>query len=157
MSKAQKHVVADENGVAIAEPAQTEHNDVIVSALSKLVDKVESMTPPIAKVKVYGDGKHDRVNTKGETLMADFTLAKKTGAPDPLCVTINEEFFWIKRGVKVQVPFYLVFHLRNNIETHYVQEKDEQGKNIIKTERMPAEAFSYSWIDPAPGQANLDD
>ncbi len=155
MSKAAKQVEtveAGEDGVAVI--SQAEHNATVASVLTTLVDKVSSMSPAVKAAVVHGDGKDFLVNTDGKTLMAKFNLAKRAGAPDPLCITINDEFFWMKRGIDVEVPFYLVLHMKNNIETHYLQEKDERGKNVIVTEKRPAEAFSYVWINPDQNQVN---
>lgn len=97
------------------------------------------------------DGKLFMKNSAGEMLMCKLTIAQRPGSPDPLCVTINEEFRWIKRGKEVIVPWYVVRFMLDNIETKFRQEKDEQGKRITITERMPSEPISYVMIDPAPG------
>lgn len=96
------------------------------------------------------DGKLKLRNAAGEMLKCKLTLAKREHAPDPLCITIGEEYYWLKRGKEAIVPWYLVLHLKNNVETKYHQEKDEKGRNIVVSERMPAEAFSYTPIDPHP-------
>lgn len=91
-----------------------------------------------------------KVNNNGKMLMCNFTLAQRDKAPNPQCVTVNEEIRWIPRGVEVQVPWYVVQLFKDNIERRYRKEKDSNGKNIVTPYDVPAEAFSYSCIDPAP-------
>jgi hypothetical protein len=87
-------------------------------------------------------------------LTCKLTIQKRVGAPDPLCVTINEEFRWIKRGLECIVPWYLILHLRNNIERRFTQGTDETGKKIVIVEDAQAEPFTYRPIDPAEDNPN---
>jgi hypothetical protein len=97
------------------------------------------------------DYKLGKTNVAGEMLKAKFTLHPRDKAPNPLCVTVNEEIFWVPRGVEVTVPWYVVTHMKNNIERRFRKEKDAQGKNIVTTYDAPAEPFSYNPISPAAG------
>ena len=108
---------------------------------------VEAISAEPVKVD---DGKLFAKNTKGEMLMCELTIHKRQDAADPLCVTINEEFRWIKRGAPCIVPWYVVAHLGLNIETKYRQEKDQQGRRITVSEDMVGEPFSFREIDPDP-------
>jgi hypothetical protein len=99
----------------------------------------------------HTDYRLGKTNTEGEMLKAKFTLQPREKAPNPLCITINEEIFWVPRGVEVTVPWYVVTHMKNNIERKFRREKDEQGKNVIRTMDVPSEPFSYHPINPAPG------
>lgn len=92
-----------------------------------------------------------KLNANGEMLKAKFTLQPREKAPNPLCITVNEEIFWVPRGVEVTVPWYVVAHMKNNIERRFKREKDAQGKNIVTSYDAPSEPFSYSPINPAPG------
>lgn len=117
--------------------------DVIAAAIEGAVqNKIE---PPTRE-----SGRLAKLNTDGKMLKYLFTLQKRPGAPDPLCITINEEFYWVKRGKPVEVPWYLVEHMKLNIERKYRQEKDEHGKNIVVGEDMPSESFTATPINPAP-------
>ena len=85
----------------------------------------KELTTQIDKeVEVVDNGKMLKTNTKGEMLMCEFTLQKRVGQPDPLCITINDEVRWVKRGAKVIVPWYLVEHMLHNVERKFRQEKD---------------------------------
>lgn len=97
------------------------------------------------------DYKRGKTNSKGEMLMCKFTLQPREKAPNPLPIVVNEEKYWVPRGVEVTVPWYVVVQMKNNIERRFRKEKDAQGKNIVTAYDMPSEPFSYSPIDPAPG------
>ena len=102
----------------------------------------------------YRAAQMQKTNTKGEMLMCQFTLAKRPGAPDPLCITVNKEIKWLKRGVTTsKMPWYFVEHMLNNIERKFRQEKTPDGKNIVVYDDMPTEAFSYMPINPATDPA----
>lgn len=109
--------------------------------------------------KLEGDAPQDDLdaaklqhkNTSGGVLMCELTIAKRPGAPDPLCVTTNEEIRFIKRGKPVTVPWYVVRQLLNNVERQFYQEKDEQGRSITRHNDMPSEPISYRCIDAAEG------
>lgn len=108
-----------------------------------------------AAVPVEDNGKLDMVDTDGKMLMCNFTLHKKPGAADPLSIVVNEGGAsgfqgFLKRGEKVKVPWFVVLHLQNNIERRFTKSKDDQGKNIIIAEDVPAESFTYSPINPSP-------
>jgi hypothetical protein len=90
------------------------------------------------------------VNTKGEVLMCKMTIGSREGAPDPLVITVGDEIKWAKRNKEVVVPWYFVLHMKNNIETRFKQEKDDQGKRIVVGHTGPSEPLSYSLIDPSP-------
>lgn len=92
-----------------------------------------------------------KLNADGEMLKAKFTLQPREKAPNPLCITVNEEIFWVPRGVEVEVPWYVVTQMKNNIERRFKREKDAQGKNIVTSFDAPSEPFSYYPINPAPG------
>lgn len=112
----------------------------------------KELTTQIDKeVEVVDNGKMLKTNRKGEMLMCEFTLQKRPGQPDPLCITINDEVRWVKRGAKVIVPWYLVEHMLNNIERKFRQEKDQNGKNVVVFDDMTTEQFQYREIDPAEG------
>jgi hypothetical protein len=120
--------------------------ELVASVAEQLQDTIDQ------QVVVEDNGKLFKLNTKGEMLLCELTLHKREGAPDPQCITINEEFRWVKRGHKVVVPWYVVEHLKLNIERKFHQEKDPTtGKSIVVSEEVPAETFSYKPIDPAPG------
>ena len=116
---------------------------VLAQIAAGVAEKIEADQP------VHDDGKLHMKNAQGEMLMCKLTLAKRAGAPDPLCITINEEFRWVKRGSEVVVPWYVVQHLKNNVETVFRQEKNEQGRSIVVTDQVQAEPFSYTPINPA--------
>jgi len=98
------------------------------------------------------DYKLGKTNSKGGVLMCKFTLQPREKAPNPLCITVNEEIRWVPRGVEVVVPWYVVTHMKANIETRYKKEKDPAtGKNIVTPYLSPSEPFNYNPIDPAPG------
>ena len=97
------------------------------------------------------DYKLGKTNTEGKMLMAKFTLQPRDKAPNPLCITVNEEIRWVPRGVEVIVPWYVVTHMKNNIERRFRKEKDSQGKNIVVPYDVPSEPFNYNPINPAPG------
>jgi hypothetical protein len=92
-----------------------------------------------------------KLNADGGMLMAKFTLQPREKAPNPLVITINEEIRWVPRGIEVVVPWYVVTHMKNNVERRFKKEKDAQGKNIVTPYDMPSEPFSYQPINPAPG------
>lgn len=122
-----------------------QQNDKVAAAIVAAMSQVQ------ADPEVRDDGKMTQQNTKGEMLMVEMTVAKRIGAPDPLCITINEEFRWVKRGKQVIVPWYVAEFLSTNIERKYRQEKDEHGVNQTIAEDMLAEPFQFRMIDPAPG------
>lgn len=100
------------------------------------------------------DGTMDMKNADGGMLKCKFTLHKRPGAPDPLCITVNEAGRagfqgFAKRGIEIEVPWFVILHLQNNIEKRFAQEKDERGKNIIVPEDVPGESFSYRPVNPA--------
>jgi hypothetical protein len=97
------------------------------------------------------DGRYAKLNAEGGILKAKFTLQPKEKAPNPLCITVNEEIFWVPRGHEVIVPWYVVTQMKNNIERRFKREKDERGKNIVTTYDAPSEPFNYTPINPAPG------
>ena len=107
-----------------------------------------------ASKAVEDDGRLAMKNKDGGVLMCNLTVAKRPFAPDPLCVTVNDEIKWIKRGAKVIVPWYFVLHMNNNVETRFRQEKDAQGKNIVVPETGPSEPISYNPINPADDNPN---
>lgn len=110
----------------------------------------ELMTEIEAEHQAAGDGKHDMVNADGGILRAKLTLQPRDKAPNPLSVVINEEIYWIPRGVEVEVPWYVVQSLKNNVERKFKREKDSQGKNIVTPYDALAEPFSYRPINPTP-------
>ena len=75
-----------------------------------------------AQIEVVDDGKRQFVNKDGGILQCEITLARATGAPDPLAVMVNEQLWWLRRGHKQMVPWYVIPHLRNNIERKFRQE-----------------------------------
>jgi hypothetical protein len=92
-----------------------------------------------------------KLDNSGKMLMCEFTLAKRPGQPDPLCITVNEEIKWVKRGAKVVLPWYFVEHMLHNVERKYRQEKDPiTGQPRVAFDDMSTEQFQYRAIDPAP-------
>jgi hypothetical protein len=124
----------------------------------KQVDEIASAVAKTMKATIdakddgpVNNGKLDKVNTEGKMLMAELTVARREGAPDPYLITVNEEIRWIKRGKQVIVPWYCVEQMKNNIERKFRKEKDDQGKNVVVFDDLPTESFLYRAIDPAPG------
>ncbi len=99
----------------------------------------------------YREAQMQKQDRDGKMLLCEFTLAKRPGAPDPLCITVNKEIKWLKRGATVKLPWYFVEHMLNNIERKFRQEKAPDGKSIVVYDDMPTEAFSYMPINPAEG------
>ncbi len=120
--------------------------DVFAKAASDAIGKLEADGP---KDDIEA-AKMQKQNTDGKMLMCELTIGKRALAPDPLCITTNEEIRYIKRGKKVVVPWYVVTQMLNNIERQFYQEKDDQGKSITKWMDAPSEPFNYRMIDPAP-------
>lgn len=108
----------------------------------------ELMTEIEAEHQAAGDGKKDMLDAKGEVLRCKLTLQPREKAPNPLSVVVNEEIFWIPRGVEVEVPWYVVEQMKNNIERKFKREKDAQGKNIVTPYDALSEPFSYRPINP---------
>lgn len=121
--------------------------DVFANAAADALKKLES-DGPVDDVKA---AKLQKLNRSGGMLMAELTIAKRPGAPDPLCVTTNEEIRYIKRGKKVTVPWYVVQQMLNNIERVFYQEENETGKKITHWNEQPSEPITYHLIDPAEG------
>ena len=88
-------------------------------------------------------------NSQGKMLMCELTLQRRKDAPDPQCVTVNEERYYLPRGVKAIVPWYFVQHLMLNVQRDFRTEKVD-GKPVLKAEDVLAEVFSFREIDPAP-------
>jgi hypothetical protein len=99
----------------------------------------------------HTDYRLGKTDVHGNVLRAKFTLQPREKAPNPLSVVVNEEIYWIPRGVEVELPWYVVTHMKNNIERRFMRKKDEQGKNIVVSMDVPSEPFNYMPIDPAPG------
>lgn len=89
-----------------------------------------------------------KTNSKGEMLMCSFTLQKAEGRPDPLCITVNDQIKWVKRGKAVALPWYFVEHMLGNQDRKYRQEKDAAGKNYITYDDVTSEPFHYQAIEP---------
>lgn len=100
-------------------------------------------------IEPVDDGRLDMKNSDGGMLMCKMTIGSREGAPDPLCITVNDEIRWVKRNKEVVVPWYVVLHMKNNIETRFKQEKDDQGKRIVVGYTGPSEPVSYVPISPA--------
>lgn len=122
--------------------------DVFAKAAADAISKIDADAAPQDDVKA---SKLQKLNRKGEMLMCELTIAKRPLAPDPLCVTTNEEIRYIKRGKKVVVPWYVVVQMLNNIERVFYQEENETGKKITHWNEQPSEPISYVPIDPAEG------
>jgi hypothetical protein len=89
------------------------------------------------------------LNKAGEMLMAEVKIQRKTGAPDPLFVNVNEESMAIKRGFPVIVPWYVATSLRDRVERTYRQEKDPAtNRTVIVEEEQMADTFDCRWLDP---------
>lgn len=119
------------------------------AALASLLKDLEEVATPVETPEQLKAAKMAKVDTDGKMLMCEFTLGKRPGHPDPLCITINDEVRWVKRGAKVRVPWYLVEHMLHNIERKFRQEKDGQGNNIVVHDDMTSEPFQYRPINPA--------
>lgn len=120
-------------------------------AASAVLDAMKVLAEE-AKPKKIDDGRMNKLNADGGMLMCELVIQKRVGAPDPLCMTVNEEIKWAKRGAKVVVPWYFVAMLKSNVERKFRQEKDPNtGKNIVVWDDVPGEPFSYMPINPAPG------
>lgn len=117
--------------------------DAARDAALKEIDKVAA---PVKE----DDGKLGMKNQEGKMLMCRVTIGSREGGPDPICYTVNDEIKWIKRNKEVIIPWYFVLHMKNNIETRFRQEKDEQGKRIVVPHTGPSEPVSYSTIDAHP-------
>lgn len=122
---------------------------------SKAVDRIakqvrEAVAADIAaQERPSDDGKHDLRNADGDILQCKLTVSKRPGAPDPLVVTVNDEIRWIKRGEQVVVPWYVVLHLKNNIERTFTNEKVD-GRDTPVASDSPSEPISYTPINPHP-------
>jgi hypothetical protein len=93
-----------------------------------------------------------KTNADGKMLMVLLTLQPRERAPNPMPYVINEQIFWVPRGVEVTVPWFVVTSMKNNVETRFRKGKDpDTGKNIVEPYQMPSEPFSYQPINPAPG------
>ncbi len=92
-------------------------------------------------------------NSSGGLWKVGFTLEKREGYPDPLCITVVDEIKWVKRGKEVMLPWYFVEHMLGNVQRKYRNIKDKQtGMYEVVWDDVPAESFRYREID-----AGLDD
>jgi hypothetical protein len=123
----------------------------VKKAVAAAVESALQADDPKESAEDMKKAKMFKTNTKGEMLMAQFKLPKRPGYPDPLCVTVNDEVRWIKRGHWVKLPWYVVEHMAHNIERKFRQEKDPNGgiQPIVVYDDMTAEPFEYRLIDPA--------
>lgn len=89
-------------------------------------------------------------NRFGKCLMYEMTLQRREKAPDPLQVTVNDRRYVMRRGVRIVMPWWVIFHFRNNIETKYKQEQSatHPGRKQTVTEFLPAEIITSRPIDP---------
>lgn len=110
--------------------------------------KAAALKAAVAAEVKEDDGKLFMKNRDGGMLMCDLTVQRREKAPDPLCVCVNEEIRWIKRGMKARVPWYVVLHMQNNIERKFRQEGEGKSRTIV-AEDAPGEPFNYTQIDPA--------
>lgn len=118
----------------------------------QLVNALKDLTEDVTPVESAEDLKAARMaktNNKGEMLLCNFTLQKKEMAPDPLCITINDQHFWCKRGKSVKVPWYLVEHMLHNVDRKYRNVKVGPLQYKVEFDDMTSEPFQYQLIDPA--------
>ncbi len=104
-----------------------------------------------AQVEVQDNGRMDKLNADGEMLKCEVTFPRRPFADDPHVQTVNDQIFWFRRGHAKVVPWYVVSAIKDNVERKFRQEKDDQGKNVVVSDEMPTESFTYSPINPAPG------
>lgn len=123
--------------------------DAVAALAKQLVADVHVSESP-DEIKAARNAKK---NDEGGMLMCTFNLAKRIGQPDPLCVTINDEVRWVKRGATVTVPWYLVEHMLHNIERKYRREKQADGSSLIVFDDMLTEQFQYREIKPGIDEA----
>ncbi len=123
----------------------------------KQIDKVTAQVAKAmgavidAQVEVQDNGKLDKLNADGTMLMCSVTFPKRPFADDPHVQTINDEVRWFRRGHAKIVPWYVVAAIKDNVERKFRQEKNDQGQNIVVSDEMPTESFTYEMINPAPG------
>lgn len=132
----------------MAKNKQAVEKAVAKAVSDALAQEEQEVRESAAEIKA---SKLKKTNSKGEMLMAKFRLPKRPGYPDPLCITVNDEVRWVKRGYWVKLPWYVVEHMAHNIERKFRQEKDPNGgvAPLVVYDDMTAEPFEYQLIDPA--------
>lgn len=117
----------------------------LVKAMKELTEEVS----PGESAEDLRAAQMAKTNSKGGMLECRFTLQKKEMAPDPLCITINQQHFWCKRGKPVTVPWYLVEHMLHNVDRKYRNVKIGPMEYRVEFDDMTSEPFQYQVIDPA--------
>jgi hypothetical protein len=127
--------------------------EAVMKKLAELLGGVaEKFDPAVANEKLMA-AKLTKTDTDGKILKCRLTVARKPGTIGPHLETVNEEIFWIPRGVPVVVPWYVVEQMKNNVERRFRQEPDPDnpGRKRTVSEDIPSESFQYTAINPAEG------
>lgn len=116
----------------------------------EVVTKKKELTPA-QMARELAASKREHLGADGEILKYELEIQGRDGAPNPVNIPINEEKYVIRRQAKVVVPWWVVVHLANNIETKYTPTKDENGRLYMREEPRLSENFTARPINPAPG------
>ncbi len=116
--------------------------------LVKAIQELTNEADPAETAEELKAARMAKTNSKGEMLLCNFTLQKKEMAPDPLCITINQDHFWLKRGKSVKVPWYFVEHMLHNVDRKYRNVKISPLEYRVEFDDMTSEPFQYTVIDP---------
>ena len=127
--------------------------EAVMKKLAELLGGVaEKFDPAAASAKVE-EAKRTKLDAEGNILKCKLTVSRRLGSTGPHLETVNEEIFWIPRGVPVIVPWYVIDQMKNNVERKFRQEPDPDnpGRKRIVHEDIPSESFQYTAINPAEG------
>jgi len=91
------------------------------------------------------------LDADGNMLHYMINFAKTKEKPSPVYGNVNGHKYAIPRGVDTKVPWFVVVHHANNLESTYVPEASPDGKHITPAETQQlAEHFNARPINPAP-------
>lgn len=134
--------------------ANASMKDRVLEALGDLLGGAAEKFSPAASNAKLAEKRLTYKNKDGGVLRCKLTVARAEGRSKTHLETVGEEIFWIPRGVEVEVPWYVIAQMKNNVESKFRQERDpsDPRKLITLKDEIPTESFNYREIDPAEGQ-----
>ena len=92
------------------------------------------------------------LDTDGEMLHYEITFPKTKEKPSPVYGNVNSHRYVIPRGVPSRVPWFVVVHHANNLESVYEPQFAPDGKSAPPKEtKQLGEYFQARAINPIPG------